>query len=161
MMRLVTLLAVADIPIGLFVSEEGISSTGDVNGFSPEELFLPKVSFHFDGFLVTTGSARIAGTGGKLVGSTAKSLRCFDEDRDALLISRARACDAVTSISSLSSVGEPGVCARGVGTPAPLPFLAPRLRRLCVDVDRESIPSPSCSSNPWSKTVDNSDASLS
>lgn len=108
MMRFVTLLAVADIAIGLFVSEESPSSTGDAKGFSPEELFLPNPNFHFDAFFVTTGGIWITGTGGKSGGSTGKSPRCFDDDRDALLISRAKDCEAVASVSSVSSSGEPG-----------------------------------------------------
>jgi hypothetical protein len=107
---LVTLLAVAVIAIGLFESDGSGSSTGEAKGFSPEELFFPKPNFHFDAFLVTTGGAWMTGTGGISEGSSGKSPRCFDDERDALLISRARDCDAVASVSSVSSIGEPGIC---------------------------------------------------
>lgn len=109
-MRLVTLLAVADIAMDLFISDEGTSSTGDAKGFSPEEVFFPKPNFHFDAFLVTTGGAWITGTGGISVESKGKSPRCFDDERDALLISRAKACEAVASVSNVSSMSEPGRC---------------------------------------------------
>jgi len=139
MTRFVTLLAVVDIAAGLPVSNEDGSSTGDARAFSPEELFLPKLNFHFDAFFVTTGGVWMTGTGGGV--SEGKSPRCFDDERDVLLISRARDWEAVASVSSLSLGG------KGAGAPEPLP-LAPRLRlRLFVDVEREYIPSPSRSSN--------------
>jgi hypothetical protein len=65
MMRSVTLLAVVDIDSGEPPSGDvggGTSSTGDTR---PEaELFLPKLSFHFDGFLLGAGGVRTIGTGG-------------------------------------------------------------------------------------------------
>jgi hypothetical protein len=89
-MRLVTLLAVADIAIGRFVSAVSASSTGDDKALSADEVFLPKLNFHFDGFFVTTGGVGMTGTGGKSAGSTGNSPRCFEDERDALLISRAK-----------------------------------------------------------------------
>lgn len=141
MMRFVTLLAVEDIAVGLFVSDKGTSSTGDATGFSPDELFFPKLNFHFDVFFVTTGTG-----GGWLEDSKGKSFRCFDEERDALLISRARDWEAVASVSSVSSVGEPRLRGEAKGAAEPLPFLAPRFRRLVVDVEREYVLSSYCSS---------------
>jgi len=145
MIRFVTLLAVADIAIGgLFVSDIGTSSTGDL---SPDELFFPKPNFHLDAFFVTTGGARMTGTGGGgSRDSKGNSPRCFDEERDALLISRASDCEAVASVSSVSSVGDPGPSGEEMGILEPLPFLAPRLRRLFVDAEREYIPSSSSKS---------------
>lgn len=137
MTRFVTLLAVVDIAAGLVSNEDG-SSTGDARAFSPEELFLPKPNLHFDAFFVTTGGVRMTGTGGG--DSEGKSPRCFDDERDVLLISRARDWEAVASVSSLSLGG------KGAGAPEPLP-LAPRLRLRLFDVEREYIPSPSRSSN--------------
>lgn len=86
MMRFVTLLAMADIPIALSVSNEDASSTGDGRVFS-EGVFSPKLNFHFDGFFVTTGDAWTTDTGRGKSGATEKSPRCFDDKRDALLIS--------------------------------------------------------------------------
>ena len=137
MIRFVTLLTVADIG---FASNGAASSTGDARGFSPEELFFPNPNFHFDTFFVTTGGAGMIGTGGGA--SKGKSARCFDDDREALLISRAKDWEAVARVSRVSSIGDPGLVG-WVGTPEPLPFLAPRLRRLWADVEREYIPSKS------------------
>lgn len=93
-----------------------------------------------------------------------------DDARDARLISRARDCDATASVSRVSSLGVGGGC-------EPLPLRAPRLRRLLVDAERDSLPtslsrpswslswnsrysrSSSCSSTSWSMTVDSSDVS--
>jgi hypothetical protein len=88
MIRFVTLLAVANIPIGLPVSNEDASSTGDGRVCSSEGVFFPKLNFHFDGFFVTTGDAWMTDTGrGKSGDSKRESPRCFDDERDALLIS--------------------------------------------------------------------------
>lgn len=140
-MRFVTLLAVADI--GLLDSNGGSSSTGDGMAFSPE-LFFPKPNFHFDVFLATTGTGvGMMGSGGRAGGSSG-SPRGVDDVREALLISRARDCDAVASVCSVWSSAEPG--SMWAGVLVPLPFLAPRLRRLFVEGDREYISSSSCSS---------------
>jgi hypothetical protein len=88
----VTLPALADTDLP--VSEEADSSMGDVDGEAAiagrslaDELCLPNVSFHFDVFFA---SALMGGKGGGKPGdSGGRSLRGIDE-RDALLISRAR-----------------------------------------------------------------------
>lgn len=108
-MRLVTLLAVADIGCACGKSMEAggdASSTGE----TPAEaaLFLPKVSFHFDGFLVTgAGGGGTEGGGGAGGRELLRSSKDFlwrllvedealveadlrDEDLEALLISLAR-----------------------------------------------------------------------
>jgi hypothetical protein len=81
---------------------------------------LPNESFHLEVFLVTTGDGERGGKGS----------RRWEEE--ALLISRAKASTA--RVESASSVGEVGLEAE------PLPFLAPLLRRLVVEVDREMPP---------------------
>lgn len=87
MMRFVTLLAVADM--GLPKSIDGSSSKGEGSAFSAE-LFFPKLNFHLDAFLTTTGTGGgITGRGGTAGGSSG-SPRCFDDEREALLISRAK-----------------------------------------------------------------------
>jgi hypothetical protein len=86
----VTLPALADTDLP--VSKEAASSMGDADGEAAgrslaDELCLPKVSFHFDVFFA---SALMGGKGGGKPGdSRGRSLRGIDE-RDALLISRAR-----------------------------------------------------------------------
>jgi hypothetical protein len=138
------------------------SSTGETR---PPELF-PKLNFHFDGFLVTTGVDDAAGTagigGGGLPGDgdTAEEIRytgkgntetgskgwfirldlepeVLVDERDALLISRAKDCEATASVSNVSS------CVKTAA--APLPFLAPRFRRLLVEVDLDVMPANSTS----------------
>jgi len=70
-MRLVTLLAVVDMGGELWRSTDDggeTSSTGDTRpADSAEALFFPKLSFHFDGFLVTGGgeTVEIGETGGE------------------------------------------------------------------------------------------------
>jgi len=204
MIRLVTLLAVADI--GRSAAGE-VSSTGETRP-STGALLLPKLSFHFDGFLVI-GAGAVDGMGAEILGSggtggtargelsretgiayietgsNGRPLALVFEDRvvvdlideareaarEARLISRARDCEATASVSSVSSFGVVGGCEE------PLPLRAPRLRRLLVDAERDSVPtslsrpslslswnsrysrSSSCSSTSWSMTVDSSDAS--
>jgi hypothetical protein len=64
-----------------------------------------------------------------------------DDVLEALLISRAKDCDAAASeVASVSSLGVVGVAADFI-----LLFLAPRFRRLLVDGDLESMPSMSIS----------------
>lgn len=65
-----------------------------------------------------------------------------DDARDALLISRARDCDATASVSSVSSLGVEGVW-------DPLPLRAPRLRRLLVEAERDVALSASSLSLSW------------
>lgn len=70
------------------------SSTGDFGARSPVDvLFFPKPNFHLDAFFVI-GAWLMTGTGGRSGDSKGKSPRCFEEDRDALLISRARDSEA-------------------------------------------------------------------
>jgi len=163
-MRLVTLLAVVDMggsdpPTSTDV--DVASSTGDTR---PEAeaaaLFLPKVNFHFEGFLLAAGGAEMTGTDGggapargaesKAEGIAnidtgsngsrsrlAEELEAFvdtdllvDEDLEALLISRANDCEASAKFANISSLG--------VGTKEPLPFRAPLFLRLLVDVDLDA-----------------------
>ena len=141
MIRFVTLFAVAD------GKGNACSSIGDVGARSPAAVLLcfPKPNLHLDGFF-TTGAWLTIGTGGTSGSSKGKSLLCFEEDRDALLISRARDSEADARLWSVSSRGDPGLRGRiGGTTPAFLPFLAPRLRRLLFDVEREYMPSSSWS----------------
>lgn len=87
MMRFVTLLAVADM--SLPESTGGNSSKGEGSAFSAE-LFFPKLNFHLDAFLTTTGTdGSMTGRGGT-AGGCSRSLRGFDDEREALLISRAK-----------------------------------------------------------------------
>jgi len=59
-----------------------------------------------------------------------------DDALDALLISRAKDCEAMARVTSVSSFGV-------VGEAIPLPFLAPRFLRLLVEVDRDVMPGTS------------------
>lgn len=137
--RFVTLLAVAD------GKGDGCSSTSDVGARSPASVLLcfPNPNLHLEAFFVT-GAWLMTGTGGS---SKGKSPLRFEEDRDALLISRARDSEADARLWSVSSMGDPGLRGIGGATPAFLPFLAPRLRRLLFDAEREYNPSSSWS---WS-----------
>jgi hypothetical protein len=94
----------------------------------PEEL-LPNESFHLEVFLVTTGEGDKGGNGS----TGTRWCDALEDEREALLISRANVSTA--RVDSVSSVGDVGLEA------GPLPFLAPLLRRLVVEVDREIWPS--------------------
>jgi len=89
MIKFVTLFAVAD------GKGDACSSTGDVGARSPADVLLcfPKPNLHLDAFFAT-GAWLMTGTGGRSGSSTGKSPLCFEEDRDALLISRARDSEA-------------------------------------------------------------------
>jgi hypothetical protein len=105
MMRLVTLLAVDDIGIALFVPDRPASSMGDANSFSSEELLFPNPSFHFEAFFVTTGGSGMAGTNAKSGDSESRASRLINE---ALLISRAKDAETPARVSN-TSIGEPGL----------------------------------------------------
>jgi hypothetical protein len=182
MIKFETLALIAAVPVSMLCEA---SSTGETR---PPELF-PKLNFHFDGFLVTTGALGATGTlgiegglpgdgdtaegrryrgkGYNEIGSMGWFLRLIlepdvlSDERDALLISRAKDCEATASVSNVSS------CVKTAA--APLPFLAPRFRRLLVEVDLEVVPaistspstSPSRSYCSSSYTVDSSEISVS
>jgi len=96
MIRSVTLLAVVVIPfdIGGSVAEEG-SSEGLRSAV--EALFLPNPSLHFDGFLVTGVGTGTCGTAGN-----ARTLGLREDILDeAMLISRANACEASASVANV------------------------------------------------------------
>lgn len=180
MSRLVTLLAVD----AMALADVGgaTSSTGEIRpaaveaaalAASADALFLPKLSFHLDGFLVTgaggaftvgagagaTGLAKSAeGTAYMDTGSKGFLTRAglleperWEDDLEAMLISRASDWDASARVASVLSCGEVGL----VGI-VPLPFLAPRFRRLLVDVDRDVMPSISTSTSPSSASASSS-----
>lgn len=172
MMRLVTLLAVVDIggepPISRDVGGE-TSSTGDTRPAAKAvALFLPKLSFHLEGFFVTGGGILVGADGGggccprllvrgalssaegranMEIGSNGSRARreevdvlmdtdlWLDEVLDALLISRARDCEASANVASVSSL-------ESVVT-MPLPLRAPLFLRLLVEVDLDVVPSRS------------------
>jgi hypothetical protein len=131
MIRFVTLVAVVVMPfdtggsVGEEASSEGLRSAVDA-------VFLPNPSLHFDGFLVTGVGAGTGGTADK----ASKLEPRVDVLDEAMLISRAKACEASASVAKVWSVGEVGE----IGDVAdPLPLRAPRFRRLVVDVDRDSV----------------------
>ena len=152
----------------------GSLSAGD--SFAPAAVLalpFPNDSFHFDDFLEMDGvveldGAREMGTevlrrvsGGKAMpgemgygmGRTSEAGGGgweAPEVRDVREISRARACDACARVSRVTSWGDAGLVG-DIADVEPLPFLAPRLRRLCVDAEREpASPSTSPSCSCWS-----------
>jgi len=77
MRRLLTLLAVVDMncdgpPISTTADEE-TSSAGGIPEVEAALLFLPKDSFHFDGFLVGADGVEGAGNGGRTRGAESKA----------------------------------------------------------------------------------------
>jgi len=153
MRTLVTFEAVYDIGLELVSDREvdDSATVGETVGAEEVGLFaarselpFPKLSFHFDTFLTTTG--RTSGTG---IGASDLRERMEAElgesrvcDLEARLSSRAKVCDAEANISDVMSRSNAVACWT--------PFLrAPRLRRLVVECEREadgSPASPSCSS---------------
>lgn len=172
-MRSVTLLAVEDIdrgePPASRGMDEGTSSTGDTR---PEAeaatLFLPKVSFHFDGFLLgggveTTGidgggALRIDGEGTPLRGAASKAEgianidtgsngsrgRLVEEpeafvDMDLLVDEDFFEALLISRANDCeASARLASVSSLGVVKTKPLPFRAPLFLRLLVDVDLEA-----------------------
>jgi hypothetical protein len=167
LMRLATLLAVVDMALSP-PSKEGLgeaSSTGETRpGGAGVLLFLPKLSFHFEGFFVTGGggTTAVGGTGGLRLllvrgavskaegrgkmetGSNGSWARLEDTealdtdlwaDDDLDALLTSRARDW----EALASVAN--MSSMASGDALPLPLRAPRFRRLFVDVDLSSIDS--------------------
>ena len=110
--RFVTLLAVLDICLPSMVTGSSTAGlgVGTVGVRSP--LLLPKLSFHFDGFLVTVGvdgtaSLGMGGTGGTGVVETERSegsmMYPLAETLEVLLISLAKDCEASARVSRVRS----------------------------------------------------------
>lgn len=112
------------------------------------ELPFPNPSFHFEGFLTTTGETSETGVGGMerpADDGVLGELMLFGFVIS--LSSLAKVCDADARISDVAS------WTRGAG--APLPLL-PRVRCLVVEVHREIEASSTCSSPSSLRTGGNS-----
>lgn len=171
-MRFVTLLAVVDMggdpPRSKDVGGE-TSSTGETRPVAGV-LFLPKLSFHLDGFLVTGGGtvfgedggegsvlrvplrgavSKGCGRGKRETGSNGSAARRdevaeFLVDTDLLVDEDLDALLISRANDCDASASVASVSSLGVvGGTRPLPFLAPLFLRLLVEVDREAVPSRS------------------
>ena len=102
--RFVTLLAVLDICLPSTVTDSSTAGLGVGTMGLRSPLLLPKVSFHFDGFLVTVG---VGGTASLGIGGTGISegpmTYPLPEILEVLLISLASVCEASARVSRVRS----------------------------------------------------------
>jgi hypothetical protein len=106
--RFVTLLAVLDICLPSTVTDSSTAGLGAGTVGLRSPLLLPKVSFHFDGFLVTVGVGGTAslGMGGTVErGERSEGSMTYPlpEILEVLLISLARVCEASARVSRVKS----------------------------------------------------------